>query len=596
MFLEGEVNWILVFGVVAGVCALLAVLGLAAATRATMASRNATAELERARNAAEISDRRLLQILQAIPVALVQTDPSGKFTFANRAANQLLGRRDAELLGLRFHSATWGITYPDGRPIPPDLLPSARALRGQTVKGFQHIMANPGTRKKMLVSVTAMPIENEYEEVLGSIAAIVETETLTRPEVAPDAAELTRRVFDAASSPLVVIGAEGVVREANAAACELLGRPAEVLVGREFVGVFVPEDRRIEARQALRAATAVEPGAADPFESAVDAGPDAARVRWKPLPLDPVEGGEPGVMLLAGEKLTGAPAGGIDVEAPAPAVEAPAEVEALRLQLESARREAAEARAVAARATHSPDAATDESQRLEDVGRLTGGIAHDFNALLGVLTSALDLMLRQAEDPDRVRRLGSAALTAGRRGEALIGRLLAFSRGEDSQALRTVDVGALLRGLEPNLRESVGGVELLVEAPSDPVHGRFDPVQFDGAVRALVDNAARAAGEGGRVALVLGEGEQGAPEGLGEGDYLRLTVVDSGPGMSPDVAARAVEPFFTTREGAAGLGLAQAYAFARSAGGVLSVDGRPGQGARVSIWLPRMRAEAVAAA
>ena len=185
MFLEGEVNWALVFGVVAAICAVVAIAGLYAAARWGLAYRNATARLEHALTGHEGSDRRLREVLDAIPVALVETDLGGKFIFANRAAHQLLGRRDAELLGLRFHSATWGITYPDGRPVPPDLLPSARALRGQTVKGFQHILANPSSRRKMLVSVTAMPIVGPVGEVIGSTAAIVETEGLITPEPAP---------------------------------------------------------------------------------------------------------------------------------------------------------------------------------------------------------------------------------------------------------------------------------------------------------------------------------------------------------------------------------------------------------------------------
>src|SRR5690606_33801132 len=134
------------------------------------------AELDLAERNARASESRLFQILNAIPVALVETDMAGKFVFANRAAHQLLGRRDAELIGLRFHSATWGITYPDGRLIPPDMLPSARALRGQTVKGFQHVIAHPGTKRRLLVSVTAMPILNGVGEVTGSTAAIVEIE------------------------------------------------------------------------------------------------------------------------------------------------------------------------------------------------------------------------------------------------------------------------------------------------------------------------------------------------------------------------------------------------------------------------------------
>ena len=106
---------------------------------------------------------------------------------------------------------------------------------------------------------------------------------------------------------------------------------------------------------------------------------------------------------------------------------------------------------------------------------------------------------------------------------------------------------------------------------------RLDPVAFDGAVRALLANAIEAVDGQGSVAVRL--------EALMEGG-VRLSVRDSGPGMDAELAARAVEPFFTTREGAAGLGLSQAYAFARQSGGVLSIDSRPGDGAEVAITLP----------
>jgi PAS domain-containing protein len=150
MFMEGDIDWALVFGLVAAVTSIVAVLALVFAVSNRTRHVSTSDQLDAVSKAAEAAETRLTETLNAIPVALVQTDRGGKFVFANRAAHQLMGRRDAELLGLRFHSATWGITYPDGRPVPPDLLPSARALRGQTVKGFQHILANPATRRKVL--------------------------------------------------------------------------------------------------------------------------------------------------------------------------------------------------------------------------------------------------------------------------------------------------------------------------------------------------------------------------------------------------------------------------------------------------------------
>ena len=245
----------------------------------------------------------------------------------------------------------------------------------------------------------------------------------------------------------------------------------------------------------------------------------------------------------------------------------------------AAREEARAAHAAARKAAEDAEAELAGGRRMESVGRLTGGLAHDFNALLGVMTGALDMMLRQADDPARVRRIGQAALTAGQKGELLTRRLTAFSQGDDEPVLRVLDAGVLLRGMETRLRALGGpGIDLMIEGPSDTAPVRLDPVAFEGAVRSLTQNAVEAVGGRGSVAVRL--------ETMLEGG-IRLSVRDSGPGMDRDLAARAVEPFFTTREGAAGLGLSQAYAFARQSGGVLSIDSSPGDGAEVSITLPQ---------
>jgi signal transduction histidine kinase len=617
MFLEGQINWMWVLGAVAVVGWLIGLVALWFAFKKRGQHVDASGQLDLVQRVAEDSQKRLFETLNAIPVALVETDKQGKFVFANRAAHQLLGRRDAELIGLRFHSATWGITFPDGRPVPPDLLPSARALRGQTVKGFHHLMSNPATRKKMLVSVTAMPIENELGQITGSTAAIVETEGLQTPEmIAPETvvveSDLTRRVFDAASSALVVVAANGVVREANRTALLVLGRDG---ADGDFADLFLAEDERVEGRQALRAALSASAGEAEPFTSRNGA-PEG--IRWSMLPLTDAAG-KVDALLLAGERADPVvekavvepmieapvetiafappvePAAGPEPAAPAISEE---EVSALRDEADAARRQAEEAlaaaaaaredaetaRAVARQAQQDAELELQGGRRMESVGRLTGGLAHDFNALLGVMTGALDMMLRQADDPARVRRLGQAALAAGQRGEQLTRRLTAFSQGDDAPVFQTLDAGVLLRGMETRLRAMAGeGVDLMIEGPSTDAPARLDPVAFEGAVRALTQNAVEAVGAKGSVAVRL--------EALMEGG-LRLSVRDTGPGMDRDLAARAVEPFFTTREGAAGLGLSQAYAFARQSGGVLSIDDVPGGGAEVSITLPQPVVEA----
>ena len=596
MVLEGEVNWVLLLAVVAGVTTLIAVIATIFAVTRGVRHASASDELDLVQKSAEAVDRRMFETLNAVPVALVETDRSGKFVFANRAAHQLLGRRDAELLGLRFHSATWGVTYPDGRPVPADLLPSARALRGQTVKGFQHLMANPATRRKMLVSVTAMPIENAYGEVTGSIAALVETEGLSTPEPAPQieapapdpVLELTRRVFEAAPGALVIVGADGVVRQANPVAQALLAEPVSP-AGGDFAELFLDEAARGAGRQALHLARVSPEAEIAPVTS--------NGVAWSILPLANADG-VIDALLLSGEaasEAAEAPAETPDIapdtasldaalaEAAAAHQAREADLAAQRDQAmaaaQAARQEAETARQAAREAEVRAEADLAGGRRMENVGRLTGGLAHDFNALLAVMTGALDMMLRQADDPARVRRLGQAALAAGQRGEALTRRLSAFAQGDDdTPSLQILDAAVLLKAMESRLRALAGpGVDLMIEAPSEPALARLDPVAFDGAVQALTRNAIEAVGGAGSVAVRL--------ESLLEGG-LRLSVRDSGPGMDREIAARALEPFFTTKPGAAGLGLPQAYAFARQSGGNLSIDSGPGEGAEVAVTLP----------
>ncbi|HEV7353492.1 MAG TPA: PAS domain-containing protein [Brevundimonas sp.] len=593
MFLEGEIDWVVLLAVVAAVSLAVALIaGFYAITRGAR-HEDVSGELAAAREAAGAAQRRLLEVLNAVPVALVETDAQGKFVFANRAAHQLLGRRDAELLGLRFHSATWGITYPDGRPIPPDLLPNARALRGQTVKGFQHILANPANRKRMLVSVTAMPMEDARGQIIGSIAAIVETEGLTTPEPvmveapppaapAPAAAaesDLLRQVFEAATAALVVIGPDGRVRETNRQTRALM--PGQPLDGGDFTELFLNETDRAPARQALRAALQGEPE--DETALAALRSPHLGEgVVWRVLPLGEA-GGRPGALLLAGERATD-PAEAApptqDGAADAPAPETPAadtaaaeaRVAELSAALDAARAELAAAERLSA-------AEREQGRRLETVGRLTGGVAQDFAALLSVMTSALDLLAQQAEDPARVRRLAQAALTAGQKGEVLTRRLSAFSQGEEAPAAQRLDAGVLLRGLEPRLRRAAGeGVDLLIEGPAAPLELALDPVGLEAALVALVRNAVEARGSGpASVAVRLAETVEAA----------EFSVIDMGHGMDAETRARAVEPFFTTRPGQAGLGLSEAHAFARQSGGRLELESAPGEGTTVRLVLPR---------
>jgi PAS domain S-box-containing protein len=248
------------------------------------------------------------------------------------------------------------------------------------------------------------------------------------------------------------------------------------------------------------------------------------------------------------------------------------------------------------------EAALAQAQRLETVGRLTGGVAHDFNNLLTVVIGALDMILRRPDQTDRVMNLGQAALEAGRRGERLTRQLLAFSRRQPLK-LETVSLRTLILGFEPMLRGVVGeATPLAVEVGDDLGWARIDPVQFEAALLNLVVNAKDAIAPEGTI-RVLAERvrlKDGAVHDLPAGEYGRVSVIDDGAGMTPEVMAHAFEPFFTTKgvgEGT-GLGLAQVYGFARQSGGGVTLKSAPGEGTTVALYAPltAQPAEAQAAA
>jgi len=230
------------------------------------------------------------------------------------------------------------------------------------------------------------------------------------------------------------------------------------------------------------------------------------------------------------------------------------------------------------------------AQKLEAVGQLTGGVAHDFNNLLTIIVGALDLMQRHPDDAARRERMVEAAQGAARRGERLTQQLLAFSRRQALKPER-LNVDELLKESEPLLRRAVGEAVNLSVTPGATDSVVFvDPSQFEAAVMNLVVNARDATPAGGsiRVETFHCQLAAGEIEDIPGGEYLCVAVHDTGEGMDAEVAARVFEPFFTTKETGrgTGLGLSQAYGFARQSGGAIAIDSAPGKGTTVRIYLP----------
>jgi len=236
-------------------------------------------------------------------------------------------------------------------------------------------------------------------------------------------------------------------------------------------------------------------------------------------------------------------------------------------------------------------------QKMEAVGQLTGGIAHDFNNMLAVVVGGIDLARRRLNGPKReVLNHLNNAMEGATRAAALTRRLLSFARSEPLLPER-VDPGALVTGMSDLLDRTLGErihVEVDVANDSWPIY--VDSHQLENAIVNLAVNA-RDAMEGQGLMRVTARNVTLAANEVGDiqpGDYVRISVSDTGCGMSDEVLERAFEPFFTTKPvgKGTGLGLSQIFGFAHQSGGEVGIESKAGKGTTVSIYLPRTSAEA----
>jgi signal transduction histidine kinase/ActR/RegA family two-component response regulator len=257
-----------------------------------------------------------------------------------------------------------------------------------------------------------------------------------------------------------------------------------------------------------------------------------------------------------------------------------------RLQAEAAEREAAEAQ-------------LRQVQKMEAVGQLTGGIAHDFNNMLAVVVGGLDLARRRLRGPRReVEFHLDNAMEGATRAAALTRRLLAFARAEPLVPV-AIEPAALVQSMLDLIDRSIGeriAVRTRIADGAWPV--TVDANGLENAILNLAVNARDAIEGDGELVIgiencALSDGEVGE---LRAGDYVRISVADTGHGMSRKVMERVFEPFFTTKPvgKGTGLGLSQIFGFARQSGGDVAIDSEVGRGTIVSLYLPRSEGSAVA--
>ncbi len=228
-----------------------------------------------------------------------------------------------------------------------------------------------------------------------------------------------------------------------------------------------------------------------------------------------------------------------------------------------------------------------EAQKIDTIGQLTGGVAHDFNNLLMAILGSLDMLRKRLHDEKELRLLDNA-LEGAHRGAALTKRLLAFARRQELKPM-AVDVAGLVNNIDELLRRTLGpSIDVAISIPAGLPPIEIDPNQFELALLNLAVNARDAMPDGGSLSISASLARSADISQLKPGDYLCVSLTDSGVGMDAATLAKATEPFFTTKGPGkgTGLGLSMVYGMAAQSGGALHLSSVEGKGTTVDLFLP----------
>jgi PAS domain S-box-containing protein len=373
----------------------------------------------------------------------------------------------------------------------------------------------------------------------------------TRSGALEESEQRFRRIFEASPVGIVLAEADGLrIVQASPAFCRMVGYEAEDVLGRDLFDIIHVDDRELlsasleQERPVDHGGNSIADGTEIRYVTRSGA---IAWARMRTARLSGPEGQRPLLLLLVGD-------------------------------VTHEKRVEAELR---------------QAQKMEAIGQLSGGIAHDFNNLLGVIIGNVEFLIDELNDAPQ-GAMAKEILDSALSGADLTRRLLAFAR---RQALQPswIDLNAYLPNHVAILRRLLGESISVTMTLADhlwPV--RADPSQVGDALLNLAINARDAMPHGGLLSIAtanahLAVGEQ--DDEVTEGDYVVLSVSDTGIGMPPELLERVVEPFFTTKEPGegSGLGLSMIFGFAKQSGGHLRIESEPGHGTTVRLYLPRAR-------
>ncbi|HJU16679.1 MAG TPA: PAS domain S-box protein [Stellaceae bacterium] len=524
---------------------------------------------QRIAEAHNADERRFRELLEALPAAVYTTDAEGRLTFYNQAAIDLAGHRPE--LGRQW-CVSWRLYRPDGTPMAHEECPMAVALReNRPVRGVEAVAERPdGTR------VPFMPYPTPLRDGSGALVGVnmlVDLSGIKQAEAALRDSERRLRELN-----------ETLEQQAEERARQLAASRAQLQAFFDISPDWLTLQRvtpdgnsvYVDLNPACEAAYGLS------RDQVVGRTPEEVLGREAEVPLrhlrECVATGKPQHYVarrtMAGRTRT------IDVVfVPVPGRSENGERLVITTARDITEREELEAQ-------------LRQAQKMEVLGQLTGGLAHDFNNLLTAITGNLELLEARVQTDERTARLARAAQRAAERGAKLTEQLLAFSRRQHLHP-QPVDVNTVIRGMGDLLGRTIGpniGVQTALAADLWPA--LVDPTQIEIAVLNLAINSRDAMPLGGTILIETRNrvgGVDPLPAELGGCDCIMLSVSDTGTGMSEEVRARAVEPFFTTKEvgKGSGLGLSQVYGVVQQSGGTFEIDSAPGRGTTVRLYLPR---------
>ncbi len=477
-------------------------------------------------------------ILSQIREGFVVTNVEGIVVDCNPAACEILGVPEQELLGRStFSFLPAGDGSQSVRTAIQSTLDEARTWSDET-----EIVRPDGTRRTIESSIT--PMRGPDGTIIGRIGVMRDVTARRDAERGVREAETKFRNLVDGSLQGVMIHRDTRIVYVNQSAARIYGTTPERMIGRSVMDYCSPEDMR-RGEESTR----------KPISPA-----------WK----------------LRGRREDGS---AVWVEVNARAVDWEGEPARQVTIVDVTEKQRAEEALL-------------HAQKLESLGQLTGGIAHDFNNLLGVISGNLELLREQMDPRGEHASYIEASLRSVRRGAELSKRLLAFARKQPLKPELT-SLNDLVASMTTILQRTLGEtINVEPRLTAEPWAVVIDPGQMENVLLNLALNARDAMPQGGRLLLEtanlsLDTDVVKNPTVIPAGDYLKLTVRDTGIGMTPEVLAKAFEPFFTTKDVGvgSGLGLAMIYGFVQQSAGHIHIDSTPGAGTTIHMYLPRAAQE-----